>query len=64
MVKLLTSQGGCKGVIEQSLMSTAMGSSDKFGAENGFGLIELELPVESRQHLTQYPHFSQTEFKT
>jgi len=35
MVKLLTSQGGCKGVMPQSLMNTAMGSSDKFGAENG-----------------------------
>jgi len=55
MVKLLASQGGCKGVSQQSLMSTAMRLPINSAQRTGFCFLELELPVDCRQHLTQQP---------
>jgi len=53
MPKLLIREGGCEGVMPQSLMSATMSLTVNSSQRAGFGLTELELPVDCGQHLTQ-----------
>ena len=55
MVNRFAGQGSCKGVIEQSLMSMTMGVPINSSQRARFSFIELKLPVDSRQQLTQQP---------
>ncbi len=48
MLELITCEGSCKGMFEQSLMSMRMGVTINSVQRAGFSFTKLELPVDSR----------------